>query len=264
MGIHALDAYRQRDSAIHRLDPRVKLALTGIFVISVALLPEGAWLPYGLLAILALFVAVMSRLGVGFVQRRSAVALPFALAAITIVFSTPGRSVLTVSIFGRDLAVTDRGLTSFSSVLIKSWLSVQVAVVLTASTPFPQLLRAMRDVGFPKVMVTTVGLAYRYIFVIGDEALKMMQARAARSGTAEGNGSMGILWRARVTGRMVGSLFLRSIERSERIYDAMVARGFDGEVRSLQARALRPREALLAIPFALSVLAIAVLARLSR
>jgi cobalt/nickel transport system permease protein len=259
--IHAFDAYRPRDSVVDRLDSRVKLVLTVLYVVSAALVPEGVWSAYAMLAVLALFVAVASGLGMGFVQRRAAVALPFALAAVAVVFSTPGRSVLTVPILGRELNATVGGLTRFVSILLKSWLSVQMAVVLTASTPFPDLLQAMRGVGLPKVMVTIAGFAYRYIFVIGDEVLRMMRARAARSGALRGRGGGSVFWRAQVTGAMAGSLFLRSIERSERIYDAMVARGYDGEVRSLRPPALQSRDLLIALPLALLLVVIPLMAR---
>jgi cobalt/nickel transport system permease protein len=258
---HALDAYRPRASFVHQLDPRVKLALVVAFVISVALTPEGAWRVYALLAGMALAVGVASQLGVGFVQRRAVVVLPFALAAVTVVFSTPGRRLLAVSLFGWELGVTESGLVRFASILLKSWLSVQMAVVLTASTPFPDLLRAMRDVGFPKVLVAVAGFTYRYIFVIGGEALRMMRARAARSGARGGEGGRSILWRARVTGAMVGTLFLRSIERSERIYDALVSRGYDGEVRSLRPPVLRTRDLVVGSACFLALVGVQVLAR---
>ena len=138
-------------------------------------------------------------------------------------------------------------------------------MVLTASTPFPDLLRAMRGIGVPQVLVAIAGFAYRYIFVIGDEARRMMRARRARSGVGdapEGGRGGGVLWRARVTGGMAGSLFVRSLERSERIVDAMVARGYDGEIRSLSSPALRPRDWLAALPFTLALAAIQVLARI--
>jgi cobalt/nickel transport system permease protein len=179
-----------------------------------------------------------------------------------VVFSTPGQSVLTVPVLGRELNVTSHGLTRFGSMLLKSWLSVQMAVVLTASTRFPDLLRAMRDVGLPKVMVSVAGFAYRYIFVIADEVLRMMRARAARSGAGEERSGGSVFWRAQVTGGMAGSLFLRSIERSERVYDAMVARGYDGEVRALRPPALEPWDVLVALPFALLLVAIPVTARI--
>jgi cobalt/nickel transport system permease protein len=269
MHIHALDAYRPGASPVHHLDGRVKLVLAVLFILSAALTPDGAWPIYVLLAALALGVAVASQLGVGFVQRRAAVALPFALAAVTVVFATPGRPLLAWQVLGREVALTDAGLVRFASILLKSWLSVQMAVVLTGSTPFPRLLQAMRSLGMPKVLVATAGFTYRYIFVIGDEARRMMGARAARSGVLgpsgdgapDGRGGGSVLWRARVTGVMVGSLFLRSIERGERIYDAMLARGYDGESRALRPPVLRRWDVLVALPFVLALVAIQILAR---
>jgi cobalt/nickel transport system permease protein len=287
MHIHALDAYHHRVSLIHQLDGRVKLAMAVLFIVSTALTPDGAWPAYVLLAALVLGVAVASQLGVGFVQRRALVVLPFALAAMTVVFSTPGRPLLAMQVLGWRLTLTDAGLIRFISILLKSWLSVQVAVMLTASTRFPVLLQAMRSLRFPRVLVAVAGFTYRYIFVIGDEALRLMRARTARSGVLSGStetlsssvetlaqvsskdggqrgrGSRGVLWRAQVTGGMAGSLFLRSIERSERIYAAMLARGYDGEVRSLRPPLLRPRDVWGAVPFALALVAIQVLARMS-
>jgi cobalt/nickel transport system permease protein len=247
---------------VHDLDPRVKVALVVLFIISVALTPDGAWRAYGLLTGVALAVGLASQLGPRFVQRRAVVVLPFALAAVTVVFSTPGQRLLAIPLFAWELEVTDSGLVRFASILLKSWLSVQMAVVLTASTPFPDVLRAMRDIGFPKVMVATAGFTYRYIFVIGDEALRMMRARAARSGARGRKGGRSVLWRARVAGAMVGSLFLRSIERSERIHDAMVARGYDGEVRSLRPPVLRTRDLVSGLAFLVVLVGIQVLARL--
>ena len=262
MHISSLDAYRPRASLIHHLDARVKLVLAVLFIVATALTPEEAWPAYVLLAALALGVAVASQLGVGFVYRRSALALPFALAVVTVVFSTPGRPLLSTQVLGMKLALTGAGLVRFASIVLKSWLSMQVAVVLTGSTPFPALLQAMRSLHLPKILVAVAGFTYRYLFVIGDEALRLMRARAARSGASEGRSGGSMFWRARVTGNMAGSLFLRSLERSERIYDAMVARGYDGEVRSLRLPALHPRDLLVACPFVLALAAIQLLARI--
>jgi cobalt/nickel transport system permease protein len=262
MHIHALNGYHAKTSLIHQLDARVKLVAAILFILATALTPDGVWLAYILLAALVLGVIVVSRLGLGFVQRRAAVALPFVLAAVTVAFSTPGRSMLAVQVFRWEVAITDAGLARFVSILFKSWLSVQMAVVLTASTRFPALLQAMRSLHLPKILVSIIGFTYRYIFVIGDEVLRLLRARAARSSAPDGRGGGSVFWRARVTGGMAGSLFLRSIERSERIYDAMLARGYDGEVRSLQPPVLRLYDVLVALPFALVLVVIQVLARL--
>jgi cobalt/nickel transport system permease protein len=79
---------------------------------------------------------------------------------------------------------------------------------------------------------------YRYLAVLAGEASRLNRARESRSAVVEGRGGGGLRWRASVVGGMVGSLFLRSYERSERVYAAMQARGFDGEFRSMGGRAL--------------------------
>jgi cobalt/nickel transport system permease protein len=128
------------------------------------------------------------------------------------------------------------GVERFISIALKSWISVQAAIVLATSTPFPDLLGAMRAVHVPRLLVAIFSLMWRYLFVLADEVLRLMRARAARMGQADDQELKpggGLAWRARVTGGMAGNLFLRAFERSDRIYVAMLSRGYDGEVRGM-------------------------------
>jgi cobalt/nickel transport system permease protein len=243
MHVHFLDPYIPRASPIHQLDGRVKFVLTLAFILTVALTPVGAWPVYVLLLSLVLSAEVVTELGVGSVLKRSALALPFVLAALPGVFIA-GSDVPPDRLYSIGaVAISLAGLERFVSVAVKSWLSVQAAVVLASSTPFPELLVAMRAVGTPRLLVSLFGLMWRYLFVLADEALRLMRARAARSGQADTPGvRMGgsLAWRARVSGGMAGNLFLRAFERSDRIYMAMVSRGYDGETRSLPLSPITP------------------------
>jgi cobalt/nickel transport system permease protein len=137
--------------------------------------------------------------------------------------------------------ITQEGLARFISIALKSWISVQAAILLAASTPFPDLLVAMRAVKIPRLLVAVFGLMWRYLFVLVDEALRLMRARAARSGETGQSGTKPggrLAWRARVAGGMAGNLFMRAFERSDRIYVAMLSRGYDGEVRATPLPAL--------------------------
>ena len=236
MHIHFLDPYRPLVSAVHALDARIKLILSLAFIVTCSLAPMGRWPTYFLLFALILSVQILAGLGPVYVLRRSAIALPFALAALPLLFSTPGRTLFSMPLGSAHFAATAEGLNRFLTILFKSWLSVQSAIVLAATTPFPELLGAMRAVGAPKLLVAMFGLMWRYLFVLLDEALRLTRARNARSSQLPGNqykpgGS--IAWRGRVAGGMAGNLLARAFERSERIYSAMLARGYDGEVRSL-------------------------------
>lgn len=229
MHVHFTDQYRSGTSLVHRLDPRIKVLCTLAFILVTALLPPGEWIHYALLLIVPLVGAVTAGIGPGYLLRRSFIAIPFALAAITLPFTVPGPQV-TLPVLG--LPVSIEGGVRFFSIVLKSWISVQMAILLVATTSFPDLLWGLRALHIPRVLVSVVGLTYRYIFVLADEAVRLMRARAARSGEVEGHRpGGGIAWRGRVVGGMVGSLALRSLERSERIYDAMIARGYAGEIR---------------------------------
>ncbi|CAG0928978.1 Nickel transport protein NikQ [Thermoflexales bacterium] len=233
MHIHFLDPYRDRPSLIHALDPRVKFVLTLAFVLTMALLPVGAWPIYVLMLTLSLSITVLSELGLKYVLKRSLLALPFVLAAVPLLFTVPGPALLTLPIGSLSLTVTATGLERLLSIMFKSWVSVQVALVFAAATSFPDMLLAMRAVKLPRLIVSLFGLMWRYMFVLADEAIRLMRARSARSGAIEGLQPGGsILWRAKVTGGLAGNLFIRSLDRGERIYAAMAARGYDGEIRS--------------------------------
>jgi len=254
--IHFLDPYRERSSPIHALDPRVKLVLTLAFILTAALTPVGAWPLFILLFAIILSVEIISELGVLYVLKRAALALPFVLAALPAIFTIPGDTLFSLPVGPWVLRASIPGLERFASIALKSWVSVQAGILLAASTPFPDLLLAMRALRIPRLLVTIFGLMWRYLFVLVDEALRLMRARAARSGLADQPGLKpggSLVWRARVAGGMAGSLFLRAFERSDRIYMAMLARGYDGEVRSMPLPALRPWHAL-ALVIVLSVL----------
>ena len=236
MHIHFLDPYKHKDSLIHSLDARIKFVLTLAFILTSALAPVAAWPMYVLLFAIVLSIEILSELGIGFVLKRALIALPFALAALPVIFTLEGRSLLTIPLGNWTLHIYQPGLERFISIALKSWLSVQAAIVLASSTPFPQLLLAMRAIRIPRLMVAIVGLMWRYLFILADEVLRLTRARASRSGQADDpklkpGGS--VIWRARIAGGMAGSLFLRAFERSDRIYNAMLSRGYDGEVRTM-------------------------------
>jgi cobalt/nickel transport system permease protein len=223
------------------LDARVKLVLALAFILTVSLTPAGTWPVYLILAALAISVEILSELGVANVLKRSTLAIPFVLAAVPIIFTYDQGAPLASFTLGQStFTVYQAGLERFISIALKSWISIQIAIVLATSTPFPELMVAMRAIRIPRLIVAVIGLMWRYLFVLVDEAMRLMRARAARSSEASlpGLKSGGRLtWRARITGGMAGNLFLRGLERSDRIYMAMAARGYDGEVRSFP----RPR-----------------------
>jgi len=239
MHFDAFDRYHESESFIHRLDPRVKVAVTVAFVLSNALLPDGAWIAFGFSWLFLLLANLLSNLGVAFTFKRSLIALPFALIAITVLFSIPGKPLTTFHFLMWDLTITDMGLLRFVSILIRSWLSVQMAILLVAAARFPDIIHALEHLRVPSILTTIIAFLYRYLFVLADEVFRLLRARESRSAAAPGQRSgRSILWRAGIAGHMAGQLFLRSYERSDRVYNAMLARGYTGHFETINPHEL--------------------------
>lgn len=241
MHVHFLDPYRPRPSLVHALDPRVKFILTMAYIFTCALTPIGAWPVFILLFSIILAVEILSELGIRYVFARSLLAAPFILAALPLILTVSGTPLASFTLGGWAFTISVQGVERLASIAVKSWLSLQAAIVMSGSMPFPDLLLAMRAVRIPRLLVSIIGLMWRYLFVLVDEGLRLMRARLARSGESDRPGLKAggsLAWRARVTGGMAGSLFLRGFDRSDRIYTAMLSRGYDGEVRALPLPAI--------------------------
>jgi cobalt/nickel transport system permease protein len=194
-----LDSQSRFDSLIHHLPAGFKLFSALLIIILLVLLPVsvGAWLG----AVLVV-VAFLSRLPVGFLVKRLLLLEPFVLG------------VTLLALFQPD------GWLVFVTIVIRSTLCLFTMVLLSSTTPFAELLRVLKRVRVPALLVTTLALMYRYLFVLVDEAERMQRARVCR--TFDRRRWHG--WKA--LGTVVGQLFVRSSERAERIYAAMVARGW--------------------------------------
>lgn len=216
--------------------------LTVAFILAVSLLPVGSFVAIGVAWLVIVVLSWSAHLGPLRTARSAFFALPFMLAALPLVITRGAPYVAVVDLGALTIAISEEGLRTFLTIALKSWVSVQAALLLAFTTPFHELVDALRALRLPRVMVAIISFMYRYLGVIGDEAGRMNRARAARSADAgDGRAGGSLRWRAGVTGSMVGSLFLRSYERSERVYAAMQARGFDGELRYLPGPPLSTR-----------------------
>jgi cobalt/nickel transport system permease protein len=248
MHANSFDRYEARASLIHHLDPRVKVVVTVLFIISNALLPDGAWLAFSLSWGVVLLANLLAHLPWNYTLKRSFVAFPFALAAITVIFTIPGQALFTLALGSWQFTATDAGLIRFASIVVRSWLSVQMAILLVAATQFPDMMHALRHLRVPPLLVAIISFMYRYLFVLSDEVLRLLRARESRSARVAGYKSGGsIPWRARVAGNMAGQLFVRSYERSDRVYNAMLARGYDGQFFTLNPHVMRAEDWLISV-----------------
>lgn len=203
-----LDCYCDIDALYQRLDTRVKLVVMLSFVVIMAISVGDR--PHRVIPFF-LFVtvlAVISRLSPLILLRRVLPALPFFLfASIVLAFAKGGEA----------------GIAAF----LKAFLSVLSVVLLVSTTRFSELLRALEKLKAPLLLVSMISFVYRYFFIISDEYGHIKIARESR------NFGGSRLWQWKNIGHSIGTLFLHSYERGDRVYSAMVARGYDGTVRTL-------------------------------
>jgi len=244
---HFLDQYSDRDSLLHRLDPRAKFIATAMFVLVAVLMPVGSWISFGLLLAAVGIAVAISRVSPVFLFKRSLVVLPFVLLVmVSVPFLHGGKIAFGFNIGSWHLDLTASGLELLATVMIKAWLSVLALSTLAATTRMSDLLKGMEKMKLPRILVMLMSFMYRYLFVLTDESQRLLMARNSRNV----GGSIG--QHIRSVGFMAGTLFLRSFERGERIYAAMLARGYDGHTRTLNTLRFRTADFVMV---ALAVLA---------
>ncbi len=225
-------------------DPRAKVLALFIFILTISLLPQGSWFEYGLVYLSILLIARIERVPLSGLWRRSLIAAPFFLAALSIPFIVDGPVLFRLPIVG--WSVSQPGVVQGSSLILRSWMAVQCFLLLTMITPIHHVFWALEKLGLPSLLVSIISFTYRYLFVMSAEASRMMTARRARQ---TGGQSVRVPLDRRMTsiGGMIGSLFLRGLERSERVYAAMIGRGYDGTVKMMRNFNWEPADSLLLI-----------------
>ncbi len=252
-----IDQYNDLGSFIHQLDPRTKFITTLLFILAVTITPPTRWQVFILYFLLMATLILFSKVPILYVLKRSLVIMPFvALIAISIPFMKKGEVAGSYNIWLWEVSVTYSGLQVFANVLAKAWLSVLSLILLTSTTKLTNLLKALEQLWMPGVMVMILSFMYRYIFILVDEVMRMKQARDSRNFGGKR------LWQIRTIGNMIGTLFIRSYEKGERVYAAMLARGFDGQSRTLHRLSFRPVDAYFGISFGLVLILASVISLL--
>lgn len=132
---------------------------------------------------------------------------------------------------------------TFAQVTVKTVLCVGAAIWLSATTPFSQLLDGLRKLKVPTLLTVMLSFMFRYLLVLMEEATRMSRAYQSRCPRKQ------TLKDATNIGRLTGALMLRTYNRAERIYLAMLSRGFDGEFRTISIQRISFADLLLLCGF---------------
>lgn len=232
MSFHHLDRWAAVPSPLTRLAPTARLLGAIVVAVGAALLPLGAWPQIGALLAFAIAAALLARMPPLAILRRVAAPLGLVLLmSVGIMVLAPGDPVARLG----PLAATDAGVLRFGSILGRAAAALGIMVVLVSTTRFTELLQALRELRLPAVVTDSLGLAYRYLYLLNDEVERLR--RAARSRNAATSAAA----RRRFLTGITAAALARSYARSERCHQAMLARGFDGALPSLAPRPLDRR-----------------------
>ena len=202
MSVNFLHDHSRLDSPVHRLPAPLKFAAALALVLTTILLPKSQPFGLGVVATVLILVAIVSRIPFLFLLKRLLLLEPFVLG------------VAVLALFQPD------GLRVFLILLLKTNLCLLATILLSNTTPFAEMLRVLKRIHVPWLMVSTLTLMHRYLFVLVDESERMRRARSSRTFTR----GRRFHWHTLAT--VVGQLFIRTTGRAERIYDAMCARGW--------------------------------------
>jgi cobalt/nickel transport system permease protein len=202
-----IDRYADLDSPLHQLDARTKLIGFTALIVAVLTIPSGDTFVFFAFFFLAAIFMGISQVPLGYILGRALVLLPFVVLA--------------------NLARPWRGGMDFvflNALVLRSLLSLIILVLLTNTTRFTELLHGLGKLGCPRAITLCLGFLYRYAFVLTDEWMRMRQARDCRS-VGRVTGRTGLKARA----SKLANLIVRSFERAERLYQAMLSRGYSSD-----------------------------------
>jgi len=234
-----LDVTSALDSPIHRLDARAKIIGTFAAVVICVSTPPANFPAFGVYFFLAGLLVMLAKLPLGFVLKRILMVLPFVvLVAAFVPFLKEDTVGGGYSLGLGGMTVSKSGLLVLWNTTVKAVFGVTMIVLLSGTTPFPKLLQGFRRLRCPEVVIMILSFTYRYLFVLSDELMRMKIARDARGFRGRW------LWQAKTIGQMIGVFFLRSYARAEKVYVAMISRGYDGRYAYLASGRMGGRDAV--------------------
>lgn len=222
------------------LDPRIKLLTFALFLLTTSLVQKASVLAG--LYLFTLFLAAASGLKLGSFIKRVWVFIPIfsGVIALPALFLVPGEPLVEIfQLWGLEVSITKQGASSALLFLLRVATSVSFAILLMLTTRWAHLLKALRVFRIPQVFVLILGMAHRYVYLL--IALIEEIHLAKKSRTIKGGG---LRREQRWVASRIGFLFGKSRWMAEEVYQAMVARGFEGEVKVMHTFKVRGKDLL--------------------
>lgn len=224
------------------IEPRVKVV--GLLLLVVATATARSLTVIVILFGLALVLALLSHVPIRRLATRVWIGVLFFTGSIALpaIFITPGVPLLHLPLL--HWPITAQGLKAALYLLTRVETATTFSVLLVLCTPWNQVLKALRVLRVPVVFVVILGITYRYIFVLLQTAADMFESRQSRL-----VGHLDGAEQRRLAAASVGVLLSKSLQLSSEVYLAMLARGYRGEVYTLDDFQTQPRDWLVLVGF---------------
>ncbi|MEH2107770.1 cobalt ECF transporter T component CbiQ [Nostoc sp.] len=219
VGAFVLDVDSKQVTPWHKLAPRTRILCTLLFVFAIVLTPDGHWWTWAIYGLALFSLLLLSRVTLLVLLKRLAVEFTFIGVVLLGTLFRGGGEVLWS--WG-PLQITTVGLTILGSVTLKALLSLLILNLLTLTTSVTALLHALLELRTPPLLVAILASMYRYISVLIGEFNAMRRAAESRN-LMNSNRSIRL-----IVGNMIGALFIRTYDRGNLVYQAMLSRGYQG------------------------------------
>lgn len=206
--IRKIDELGDKCTFIHRIDSSIKIIVTIIYVIKVLSMKQFILSDIICIVFYPLILFVIGKVPIKFILKKVVFVLPIVL----------GLSVINLII---DFSYSE---IYFSALLLfKCSFALVGALLLIVTTGINNLAFGLKKLKIPNILVIQILMLYRYIVLMMEEFYRVKSAYELRT---LGEKSMTM----KDYGQIVGQMLLKTIDRSEKVYEAMKLRGFEGDL----------------------------------
>lgn len=232
MHLPEIDKFAHLKSPFHAWDARVKLISISILILSIVLLKDIRVAFLGL--VLAIILVFLSKIPFSFVFLHLRWVLFFILALFVVISLTvPGNPLVKLSF----LSISREGIELSLLISLRAISAVLLIFPMLGTTRFNLTLKALQKIKIPDKLIQLLMFTYRYIFLFLDEKERIFIGAHCRGWVRKTN-----LSSLRTMANLVGMLLVHSFERTERIRDAMLSRGYNGRLKVLDEFTLSPKD----------------------
>ncbi len=219
------------------IHPSVAVLITFLFIFCVvSTRTHQQWQFFGFLFLLILTIQITPVSLISYFKRLLVIIPFFTFPALLLLFFTPGETFFSIPVFQIKLNISLEGFEKFVFVVLKAGFSGSAVIVLSLNVKFQDIMSGLSWYRVPRQFLFIISMIYRFSFVLVDEMKRMERSIKMRNFGCS-------FWRMlKIRAGLTGTLFIRSLSRGERVHNAMLARGFNGQYHEMFLPKMKRRD----------------------